>query len=167
MPKHTRLQPHLSVADIAQRYRGATDPVARSQWHILWLLAQPTSVHDVAAVTHYSENWIRAVARRYNAQGAESIGDKRKYSRGAPPLLTAADQAALVALLTREMADGVLWDGPKVAAWIAAKTGRSVRRQRGWEYLTKLGFRILQPRPQHTKGDKDAQAAFKKNSPTS
>ena len=163
MAKRTTLTAHLAVGDIEQRYRGADNPVTRSQWHILWLLAQAKTVHEVAAATSYSEQWIRALARRYNAQGADSIGDKRSHNTGAPALLSAEAQAELVDLLTREMADGILWDGPKVATWITTKTGRPVRRQRGWEYLTKLGFRILQPRPQHVKGDVAAQTAFKKN----
>lgn len=166
MAKRTTLATYLSIGAIEQRYRGADNPVTRSQWHILWLLAQAKSVHEVAAATSYSEQWIRALARRYNAQGAESIGDKRTHNTGAPALLSAVAQGELVDLLTREMAEGIVWDGPKVASWIAAKTGQSVRRQRGWEYLTKLGFRILQPRPHHVKGDAEAQSAFKKNCPT-
>ena len=163
MTKRTTLKPHLTVAEIEQRYRGATDSVTRSQWHILWLLAQTKSVHDVAAATSYSENWIRIRARRYNADGVESIGDTRPQITDAAPLLSPTDQAELRTLLIREMAEGILWDGPKVAAWISAKIGRTVRRQRGWEYLTKLGFRIVQPRPHHVKGDPEAQETFKKN----
>src|SRR3954451_25103043 len=32
-------------------------------------------------------------------------------------------------------ADGGLWTGPKVATWMAARLGRQVRPQRGWDYL--------------------------------
>ena len=163
MPKRTTLQPHQTCGELEERYRTARDPVARSQWHILWLLAQEKTVHEVAAVTSYSENWIRTLAQRYNAGGVAKIGDHRKQGRGAPPLLSPVQHAELRAALTTTPPDGDLWDGPKVAAWIAAKTGRPVGRQRGWEYLRKLGFRILQPRPQHVKGDADAQEAFKKN----
>lgn len=120
-------------------------------------------MHDVAAVTSYSENWIRILARRYNAQGADSIGDTRPQIKGAAAVLSSADQEEVRTLLTREMTDGGLWDRPKVAAWISAKAGRTVRRQRGWEYLIKRGFRIVQPRPQHIKGDAAAQTALKKN----
>src|SRR5690242_10343651 len=54
MPKRLALAEHLPVADLQQRYRQATDPVARSQWQILWLLAQRLPTEEVARVTGYS-----------------------------------------------------------------------------------------------------------------
>ncbi|MDE5115210.1 MAG: helix-turn-helix domain-containing protein, partial [Trichodesmium sp. St15_bin1_1] len=37
--------------------------------------------------------------------------------------------------------DGGAWSGPKVADWIAKKTGRDhVWPQRGWDYLKKFGI---------------------------
>jgi hypothetical protein len=39
MARRMRLAPHLRVAQRHQRYREAEDPVARSQWQMLWLLA--------------------------------------------------------------------------------------------------------------------------------
>ncbi len=55
-------------------------------------------------------------------------------------------------------------DRSQSGQWILARTGRNVHPQRGWEYLTRLGYskRILRPR--HAKADAAAQEAFKKNS---
>jgi len=39
MARRMTLVPHLRVAKRHQRYREAEDPVARSQWQMLWLLA--------------------------------------------------------------------------------------------------------------------------------
>ena len=50
---------------------------------------------------------------------------------------------------------------------MSAKLGRSVRVQRGWDYLQRLQDRKHSqqlPRPQHARADPDAQAAFKKTS---
>ncbi len=55
-----------------------------------------------------------------------------------------------------------MWSGPKVAAWIAAKTGHEIHPQRGWDYLKQLGFTLKRPRPRHAKADAEAQAVFKK-----
>jgi hypothetical protein len=55
--------------------------------------------------------------------------------------------------------------GPKVALWLAQKTGREqVGKLLGWEYLKKCSYSPQRPRPQHRKGDKIEQEEFKKNS---
>jgi transposase len=163
MPKQTKIQPHLTIEELETNYRKATDPVERSQWQIIWLLAQNRKVTQVVEVTSYSPGWIRELARRYNRDGATALGDKRHHAPGATPLLSAELQSELFEAVQHPHSDGGMWTGPKVTAWIEAKTGRKLRRQRGWEYLTKLDFTLQQPRPHHAKADEVAQAEFKKN----
>ena len=88
------LAPHLSVAELHGRYREAEDPVARSQWQMLWLLADGRPTAEVARVTGYTVRWVQEIARRYRA-GPQAIGDRRHTNPGAPPLLDAAQQTAL------------------------------------------------------------------------
>jgi hypothetical protein len=38
MPAHISLSPHLSSAELEQRYRAAKEPNERSWWQMLWLL---------------------------------------------------------------------------------------------------------------------------------
>lgn len=154
--------PHLPVDELERRYRRARDPVARSHWQIVWLLALGARTAEVARVTGYSVNWVREVAKRYRAGGPEALGDRRHANPGAPPLLPPARQAELRGALAGSAPDGGLWTGRKVAAWIAARIGRPVSEQRGWEYLVKLGFSPQRPRPKETRADAGAQAAFKK-----
>jgi transposase len=164
MPKRLSIQAHLSLADLETRYRGAKDPVARSHWQIIWLLAQGQASAQVAVVTGYTVNWIRLLARRYNQHGPTGLGDRRHANPGATGLLSAAQRLALAAALHQPPADGGVWTGPKVAAWMAATLGRPVHPQRGWEMLRRLGFTLQVPRPRHAKADPVAQAAFKKSS---
>ena len=49
--------------------------------------------------------------------------------------------------------DGGLWNGRKVADWLSEKMGFPVSRQRGWQYLQQIGFRLKTPRPSHTDSD--------------
>lgn len=163
MTKQTTIKTDLALAELETNYRKATDPVERSQWQIIWLLAQNHKVVEVVEVTGYSPGWIRELARRFNRAGAHSLGDKRHQAAGATPLLSIEQQAELVEAVQQPHPDGGMWTGPKVTAWIEAKTGRKVRRQRGWEYLTRLDFTLQQPRPHHAKADEEAQAEFKKN----
>jgi hypothetical protein len=46
---------------------------------------------------------------------------------------------------------------------MAARLGREVRPQRGWDYLRKLGHSAQVPRPRHAKAaSPEEQAAYKK-----
>lgn len=154
--------PHLSVAELERRYRRARDPVLRSHYQIVWLLARGASVAGVAQVTGYSAGWVRKLAARYRSGGPDALGDRRHANPGAAPLLDAAAQTDLRAALAGPAPDGGLWTGTKVAAWMGGRVGRPVGERRGWEWLRRLGFTPQRPRPRETRADAAAQAAFKK-----
>jgi hypothetical protein len=107
-----------------------------------------------------------SVPTAINEGGPDGLGDRRRGNAGAKPLLDAEDEAALRAALAEPPADGGLWTGPKVAAWMAARLGREVWPQRGWGYLKKLGHSLHVPRPRHAKAaSPEEQVAHKKSSP--
>jgi transposase len=162
MARPLTIPPHLPPDELERRYRRARDPVARSHWQIVWLLARGESTAAVAGVTGYSVNWVREVARRYREGGPHALGDGRHANPGAPPLLSAEQQEDLRAALAGPAPDGGLWTCRKVAAWIAARVGRPVGEQRGWEYLRRLGMTLQRPRPRETRADPAAQDAFQK-----
>jgi len=170
MARRLVIAPHMTVTELEQRYRGAGDPVARSQWQILWLLAGGRSTAEVARVTGYSVRWIQEIARRYRA-GPAAIGDQRHTNPGAAPLLNHVQQAQLRAALAGPAPDGGIWTCRSVARWMSQTLGRPVSEQRGWDWMRRLGFTPQRPRPRETRADPEAQAAFKKggwppNSPT-
>src|SRR4051795_3560491 len=175
---------HLSPAALGRRYRAARSPVERSHLQIVWLLSRVGGEREVAQVTGYGRRWVGEVARRYDEGGPDGLGDRRRGNAGARPLLGAEDEAALRAALAEPPADGRpgagprgagvaeppadggLWTGPKVATWMAARLGREVRPQRGWDYLKKLGYSAQRPRPRHAKAaSPEEQAAYKKSWP--
>ena len=160
MARRLTREDHLGPAEIEQQYRRARDPVARSQWHILWLLAQGHPTAAVAAATGYSATWIYELARRYNAAGPAGVGDRRRGNPGAAPLLAEAQQAELRAALAAPAPAGGLWTGRQVATWMAARLGRPVAAQRGCEYLRRLGLTPQVPRPAHVGADPAAQEGF-------
>jgi len=162
MVKRLRLKGHLNVAELERAYRGAGDPVARSQWQILWLLARGEPTAAVVAATGYSATWLYQIVRRYNAEGATGVGDRRHRNPGAAPLLDEAGQADLRAALDSVAPGGGAWSGPAVASWLAARLGRPVGPRRGWAYLRRLGQTPQVPRPSHAQADPAAQDAFKK-----
>jgi transposase len=156
---------HLSTAELGQRYRAARQPIERSHLQIVWLVSQGRSEREVALVTGYGRRWIAEIVRRYNTEGPAGLGDRRNQNAGAKSLLDEQDKAALDAALAAPPADGGLWTGPKVAAWMTTRLGRKIWPQRGWDYLHKLGYRSQVPRPRHAKAASAAeQEAFKRGS---
>jgi transposase len=164
MPKRLLLTPHLPLDDLETRYRRAHDPVERSHYQIIWLLAQGHPTEHVARNTGYSANWIRAIAKRYNQEGPAGLGDRRHHNPGGKPLLSDQDRAALDVALDGPAPDGGLWTSQKVADWMSERLGRKVHVPRGWEMLRRLERRHRVPRPRHAKADATTQAAFKKSS---
>src|SRR5215212_7905165 len=166
MPKTIKLVPHLSSEELENRYRKAHDPVERSHYQILWLISQGKTTTQVMEVTGYSRGWIQQLARRYSADGPQALGDRRHRNPGAKEraLLNAEQQEELAQALRKPPPDGGMWNSRKVGEWIERRTGRVVsqKKQRGWEYLSKLGNSPKVPRPHHRKADKREQEAFKK-----
>jgi transposase len=162
MQKRLAVKPHLSLEEVECYYRQAKEPVARSHWQIVWLLAQDKTTKHIVEYTGYSLNWIRTIAHRYNEAGPQGLGDRRHGNPGAEAILSAELQQQLYEELQAPPVDQGLWTGRKVAAWIKDKTGRQVHPQRGWEYLKRLGGSLRVPRTRHAKADPAEQEAFKK-----
>jgi transposase len=158
MPKRITIHPHLSPEDLEARYRQAKDPVERSHYQIIWLLSQGRPSEEVASITGYSRSWIYELVWGYNRVGPETLGDKRHDLPGAEPLLNEAQQIALLAALEQPPESGGRWNGSKVAAWMSQQLGRSISRQRGWEYLKMLqqgGKAAISDRPANRRKRQD------------
>src|SRR3954465_8158576 len=125
MAQHITVAPHLTVEELEQRYRGSTDPVARSQWQIVWLLAGGMPTAQVAQVTGYGVRWIQEIARRYRA-GPEAIGDRRHPNPGAARLWDAIQEEQLRQALSGLSPDGGIWTGRWVAHWMSEMLGRPI-----------------------------------------
>jgi transposase len=161
MVRQLKLTPHLTSAELEQRYRRCRDPVERSHWQMLWLLAGGMATAEVARVTSYSVRWVQEIARRYRA-GPDAIADRRHDNPGTAPLLDQEQQEQLRVALAGPAPDGGIWSCRSVAAWMSQAVGRPVSVQRGWEWMRRLGLTPQRPRPRASRADPEAQAAFKK-----
>jgi transposase len=152
-------------------YRKATDPVLRTHLLMVWRISLGDSVGEVARMVGYSQKWTREIAKRYESEGVEGLGDRRHGNPGAKEraLLDEEGQGRLrEALLKEAPPGGGMWSGPKVARWIEQKRGlKKVHAQRGWEYLRKGRMSPQVPRPSNAQGaDSDEREAFKKVFPS-
>src|SRR5215216_6269745 len=151
MPKTIKLEPHLKPQELENRYRKAKDPVLRSHYQILWLISEGKSTTQVMEVTGYSRGWIQQLARRYNSDGPETLGDRRHQNPGAKEraLLSAEQQEELKEALKKPPPDGGMWNSRKVGEWIESRTGKAVsqKKQRGWEYMREWAIVPRSPGP--------------------
>ncbi len=160
MPRRIHLELHLSHDDLEARYRASRDPVERSRWHFLWLLASGMTAAAIAGVTGYSAYWVGQIARRYNSDGPDGVCDRRHRARKPRRLLPEEQRGALRDAVGGVHPEGDRWCGRTVATWIGERLGRRVCRQTGWRYLRREGGRWRKPRPRHVRADPVSQADF-------
>ena len=169
MPKRIELSPHATTKELEHLYRKAKDPVERSHLQVVWLLSEGKGTAEVSEVTGYSRGWVRKIAGRYNERGVEGLGDGRHKNPGAKQralLDESAEEELREALHGPAPASvgGGMWNGPKVALWIAKRNGlEKVHAQRGFEYLRKVGMSPQVPRPSSARAEHEEQEAFKKS----
>ena len=138
-PSHmSKYQTRLNRAELEAHLAAATAPDERRRVQVLLYLAAGVPLTDIVGMTGYRPRSIRQIAHRYIKIGADSLVDQRAFAQGAASLLSAEEQIELCNALQGVPPDGGAWTGVKVAQWMAAKTGRPVHRQRGWEYLRRL-----------------------------
>src|SRR5258705_3193727 len=162
----TAIKPHLSSSELEHCYETASEPIAKSHFHALWLLSRGYDIDEVADLLSFSTRWVRILIKRYNEGGPEQLGDQRVNNGTEATILTPDALAALKERLQTPPDDGGQWTGPKIARWLAKYHGlKSVHDQRGWDALIAIGYSIQQPRPQHPDAatEKD-RARLKKSS---
>ncbi len=159
---------HHTAAELAELIRAeARGKVTRRLTAVRLALLGHTAAQAAAAAL-LSERQVRTWVARYNAGGAEALADLAGRGRKAP--LDAAQRVTLAARLRA---------GPTPADGVCTLRGVDVRRilrdefgvarclQAVYDLLHRLGFEPLRPRPRHPSASAEAQAAFKKASPSS
>jgi len=69
MPKKVELVPHLSEAELKNRYRKAKDMVEARPWHLLWKVALGWTAKNSALAVGLDYDYARQIIRKYNKMG--------------------------------------------------------------------------------------------------
>lgn len=163
MPKRIWVEDHLSLKELDALRLESDDSIERRNAHVIWLAKKGHLSPQIVEATGYGRDWVFVIVKGYNERGPIALKDGRSRNGKKPELLTAEVLADLEVALQTAPAGGGTWDSPKVAAWLAQRTGREfVHYQRGWDALKKLGYSSQAPRPRHALADESAQEAFKK-----
>jgi len=166
MVKKAHLQPYLTSSELKARYLCCSDRVESRRWHLLWLVSKQWTIQQASVAVGLNYDYAKDILKAYNQQGEVAIANRRRQRKSPPShaLLNTEQLEELRSSLKQQPEDKGVWTGPKVADWIAKKTGREkVWPQRGWDYLNKCRYSGQRPRPRHAKADPEAQQEFKKN----
>lgn len=163
-----RIKPHLAYEELTNCYRFCKNPIEKTRWQLIWLMANPVEpklVTEAAKTIGFSERWARILVKRYNNNGPNGLMDQRRNNEGQKPALNEKQKVKLKNILLNEKPpDKGLWTSVKVADWIEQTTGYRPSAVTGWNYLRTLGFTLQQPRPRHSQAASPAEIrAFKKN----
>ena len=140
MGNRLTIKEHLLLEEVERRYKKTGDAVTSRHWQVIWRLQGGQSSREVAQLMGLSLEWVRMVARRYNALGAAGLGDRRLLHPGRAPLLQPEALGQLKAALSQEVPaslGGGLWNGPKVVLWMEAHGGAPGRFSIGQRLLAK------------------------------
>lgn len=158
-----KVLPHLSADELRARAEGCSDPDERMRWIAILQKSAGRSPELIADFCNRKPDWVRRVVRKYNAEGPDSVADRR-VGNGLAPMLDADGLKALEhALETEKPPGGGEWNGPKVSLWLSKRLGRPVHPRTGWAYLTKrLHWSIKAPSQEHPDTNEEAVNTFKK-----
>jgi transposase len=123
---------------------------------------------DAASLSGMDRQTLRDWVHRYNEFGVEGL--KSRSSPGRAPALTEAQRAELRELVVQgpdpSIHKVVRWRCADLQAEVARRFSVEVHENTIGRWLHELGLTRLQPRPVHPQKDLEAEAAFKKTSPT-
>jgi transposase len=162
------IAPHLSHDEITRRYRACRDGREKTHWQAIWLLTGPEASPSPARVAEalgLSAGSVRALVKRWNAEGPAGLADRRKAANGGQSKIGPEQRAELLSATGQPPPDGGLWTGPKVAAYVRGRWGVEVRPKTGREWLRGLGFSLQVPRPSHPEAATPAERRAWKRRP--
>jgi len=123
---------------------------------------------EAAALSGMDRQTLRDWVHRYNAEGVEGL--KSRSSPGRAPALSEPQMAELRELVIQgpdpAIHKVVRWRCVDLQAEVARRFSVEVHENTIGRWLHELGLTRLQPRPVHPRKDPEAEAAFKKTSPT-
>ena len=155
----------MSVQELHQRAGRVKDGRVSRRFLAIALVLEGTSRKVAAENCGMDRQTLHDWVHRYNAEGVEGLGNRR---RDGVELRLTSDQLAQLATWVEDGSDperdGVVrWRRVDLARPIEVVFGIKLHERTVGRYPARLGFRRMSVRPEHPKADPQAQAAFKEN----
>lgn len=164
MASVTRAAAHLSVEEVAQRWKHDPRPHRRQRWLIIYqALVDPRTAEQVAKHGGVSQETVHHLISAYTRRGVAAVETPGKGGRRHQHLTLEQEQQFLAPFFAQAQA-GTISTAAQVKQAFEALVGQEVAESTIYRLLNRHGWRKLVPRPVHPKADPDEQAAFKKTS---
>lgn len=165
MASVTRAVAHLSVEEVAQRWKHDPRPHRRQRWLIIYqALVDPREAVQIAKHCGVSKATVHHLISAYNRRGVAAVETPGKGGRRHEYLTREQEQQFLAPFFAQAQA-GTIATAAQIKQAFEALVGQEVAETTIYRLLDRHGWRKLVPRPIHPKADPEEQAAFKKTSP--
>jgi transposase len=157
-----------SGAELRALSRRCSDGAQVRRMLALALVLDGCSRTEAAELNGMDRQTLRDWVHRYNAEGVEGL--RSRTAPGRAPALSDEQMAELHELVIQgpdpDLHGVVRWRCVDLKAEVARRFQVEVHENTIGRWLHELGLTRLQPRPQHPQKAPEAEAAFKKTSPT-
>ena len=152
MPRHVKLEAHLTLDELSAAIAASSDPVQHRRLRAIHLLQSGSLAQDVAVELERSTAWVSITVRQYNEGGPDALLDRRRDNPGAPLLFDEHELQRIREALKSPPEEGGRWSGAKLARWVKTHLNRTISSGRGAKYLRRLGYQRVplapaSPRP--------------------
>ena len=139
MPKRTKIEPHLTIEELAYLIKRSKESVSRQQLRVIHLMMRGKTQKEVAQKIGYSAAWVHTIIHRYNKYGPKILRDHRKDNTGRPYKLSMQIREEMRELVSRPPQEAEVWTRPMLVKWVRERTGdQQINNKRGWEWLCQL-----------------------------
>lgn len=158
----------LSAMQLRREASRSRDAKAARRMLALALVLEGRSRVEAAQSCGMDRQTLRDWVHRYNAEGLAGLVDRPLSGR--PPMLDAAQMRSLAEIVETgpdPAKDGIVrWRRRDLCEVMERRFGVRVAERTMGAILRRLGFVRLSARPRHPQSDPQAQALYKKTSPT-
>ena len=160
----TRAAAHLSVEEVARRWKHDPRPHRRQRWLIIYqALVDPRTAEQIAKHCGVAPATVHQLISAYNRRGVAAVETPGKGGRR-HQYLTLEQEQDFLALFFDQARAGTIATAAQVKQAFEARVGHEVDESTIRRLLDRHGWRKLVPRPVHPKADPAEQATFKKTS---
>ena len=159
------VQPHHTAKELYRRYRMEAEGRMARRIQGIWLARRGRACREIMEITGASRRTVQIWVAKYNGGGLDALLDRPRS--GAPTKLPAAVEQELRVRIEAgpTEADAVsVFTAPAIRDLIEREYGVLYSLTGLYDWLHRMGFSYLAPRPRHEQSDPDAQERFKKTS---
>jgi transposase len=161
----TRAAAHLSVEEVAFRWKHDPRPHCRQRWLIIYqALVDPREAAQIAKHCGVSTETVHQLISAYKRHGVAAVETAGKGGRRYGYLTLEQEQQFLAPFFAQAQV-GTITTVAQIRQAFEAQVGQEVAETTIYRLLHRHGWRKLAPRSFHPKANPEEQALFKKTSP--